>query len=38
MRYGKWSDLFITYQYMHDFGNKKFEASEKKEVHSLMEL
>lgn len=37
MRYGKWSDLFITYQQMHDFGDKNFDVKEKK-VHSLMEL
>ena len=38
MRYGKWSDLFITYQQMHDFGNSKFKKNEQEEVHSLMEL
>lgn len=43
MHYGKWNDLFITYQKMHDFGNQKFNQDkevDKKDtkVHSLMEL
>ena len=43
MHFGKWSDLFYTYQKVHDFGNKPFnQGKEEKEndrsVHSLMEL
>lgn len=38
MHYGKWLDLFDTYQMMHDFGDSKFKPKKDDKVHSLMEL
>lgn len=38
MYFGKWHDMFMTYQKAHDFGNKKFDNKDEKEVHSLSEL